>query len=75
MNPREVIKTVSKDLYSVWRVTEGCKVRWYVQFPKGVLAFKTRKEAQHIAESNKEIKEALSNQKVLSNFEQWLSEL
>jgi hypothetical protein len=35
-----------RKLHEIWKAQKGKRIRWYVQFDNGVLAFKTRKNAQ-----------------------------
>ena len=37
---------MKRNLGDMWKVKEGSKTFWYVQFPKGVMSFYTKKEAQ-----------------------------
>ena len=36
---------MKKSLYEIWKVKEGSKTLWKMQFPKGILTFTTKKEA------------------------------
>jgi len=42
-----------KNLYEVWKEKYGSKTLWKVQFPKGIMTFKTKKEATRISEEMK----------------------
>lgn len=36
---------MKRRLNEIWKVQEGSKILWKVQAPKGILTFKTKKEA------------------------------
>ena len=36
---------MTRPLHSIWKAQEGSKVVWKVQAPKGILTFKTKKQA------------------------------
>ncbi len=44
-----------RELYEVWKELNGSKVWWKVQFPKGIMTFRTRKTAMTVADSFKKI--------------------
>lgn len=37
---------MKKELGEVWKVKEGSKTIWKVQFPKGIMSFTTKREAE-----------------------------
>lgn len=36
---------MKRNLGEIWKVKEGSKTIWKVQFPKGIMSFNTKKEA------------------------------
>lgn len=36
---------MKRNLGEIWKVKEGSKIFWKVQFPKGIISFYTKKEA------------------------------
>lgn len=43
------------ELFSVWKDGFATKTPWSVQFPKGILSFKTKKKATAVANEAKRI--------------------
>lgn len=42
---------MKKELGEIWKVKEGSKVIWKVQFEKGIMSFTTKREAQKWSET------------------------
>lgn len=43
-----------REINEIWKVKEGSKVVWKLQAPKGVLTFKTKKQAMAWQSASKE---------------------
>lgn len=42
---------MKRNLGEIWKVKEGSKTIWKVQFPKGIMSFNTKKLAQQWIEA------------------------
>ena len=61
--------TKQNELFSVWKDPQGYgKDKWKVQFPKGILSFRTKKVASRIAAEFSKIAEisGIENAQILS---------
>lgn len=36
---------MKKQLNEIWKIKEGCKTLWKLQAPKGILTFRTKRDA------------------------------